>query len=252
MGSKFARLACGTKRKVRAAAPWERAGIESPPVAARPPAPANPFNSVLRSIEFSQSRVVMAVAPISFAEGSAPDETKRASQTNGDQPHLHANGMPVRPAGSAANIRSEKNFRTINLNLRPGLACELFEFRRLIRVPPTTANDDAFGHDLAVADQVLADDVNVVELALLDRDEGGVSYTPRLEAAELETPQRHRRIDRRSRDHIRERHVHAQELRHGSHLIKGRAVDAQNMDVRGDGVGIEAVGEHRPRGLEGE
>jgi hypothetical protein len=35
MGSKFARLACGTKRKVCAAAPWERAGIETPPAAAR-------------------------------------------------------------------------------------------------------------------------------------------------------------------------------------------------------------------------
>jgi len=36
----------------------------------------------------------------------------------------------------------------------------------LFRVPPTTANDDAFGHDLAVAYQVLADDVNVVELGM--------------------------------------------------------------------------------------
>jgi hypothetical protein len=29
-----------------------------------------------------------------LAEGSAPNEVKRAIQTNGDQPHLLANGMP--------------------------------------------------------------------------------------------------------------------------------------------------------------
>src|SRR5258705_12030842 len=100
MGSKFARLAWGTKRKVRAAAPWERAGIETPPVAAKPPTPANPFNSVLRSIELSQSRVVLAVAPISYAEGSAPDEVKQASR-------LLANGMPVR---LRRQVRSAKAF----------------------------------------------------------------------------------------------------------------------------------------------
>jgi len=31
-------------------------------------------------------------------------------------------------------------------------------------MPPATGNDDAFGHDLAIADQVLADDVDIVEL----------------------------------------------------------------------------------------
>src|SRR5205085_3365089 len=79
------------------------------------------------------------------------------------------------------------------------------EFRRLLRVPPAAANDDALGHDLAVADQMLADGVDIVELALLDRDEGGISRTSRLEAAEFRTPQRHRRIDRRGGDHIGER-----------------------------------------------
>ena len=49
-------------------------------------------------------------------------------------------------------------------------------------------------------------------------------------------PQRRRRIDRRSRDHIGERHAHAQKLGHGRHLIKGRPVDAQGMDIRRDGV----------------
>src|SRR5712664_3580486 len=123
------------------------------------------------------------------------------------QPPLLASGMPARPARRTAEIglvtkqkafSMRSHFRAITSIYGPALACELLEFRRLFRVPPTTANDDAFGHDLAVADQVLADDVNVVELALLDRDQGGVSDAPRLEAAEFGTPQRHRRVDRRS------------------------------------------------------
>src|SRR5580693_2536103 len=107
--------------------------------------------------------------------------------------------MPARPARFAAKIRSatkEKAFlndhiSSDHINVWPTLACELLEFRGFFWVPPTTANDDAFGYDLAVADQVLADDVKIVELALLDRDEGGVSDAPRLEAAEFGTPQRH-------------------------------------------------------------
>src|ERR1700732_1808852 len=66
-------------------------------------------------------------------------------------------------------------FSSEHISLRPGLACELLEFRRLFRMPPTTANHDAFGHDLAVAGQMLADHVNIVGLAFPDRDEGGGS-----------------------------------------------------------------------------
>src|SRR6266568_783789 len=233
-----------------------------PPVAARLPTPANPFSTVLRSMELSQSRVVMAVPAVSWAEGSAPIEVKRASQTDGDQRPCclqvvcqHGLLAPPRqdPVGrEGGSIFERSYFRAITSIYGLALAHELLEFRRLFRVPPTTANDDAFGHDLAVAYQVLADDVNVVELAILDRDEGGISDAPRLEAAEFGTPQRHRRIDRRSRDHIGERHAHAQELGHGRYLVEGWAVDAQHMDVRGDGVRIEAVGEHRPGSLEGE
>src|SRR5205823_650856 len=77
--------------------------------------------------------------------------------------------------------------------LRRALGCEAPEFRRLLRMPPAAAHD-ALGHDLAVADQMLADSVDLIELALLDRDEGGISGAARLEAAEFGTPQRHRRI----------------------------------------------------------
>src|SRR6266699_651415 len=50
MGSKFARFACGTNRRVLAAAPCEMAGVASPPVAANAPAPAETFKNVLRSM----------------------------------------------------------------------------------------------------------------------------------------------------------------------------------------------------------
>src|SRR5882757_7153263 len=80
------------------------------------------------------------------------------------------------------------------------LARELPEFRRFLRMPPTAADDNAFGHDPAVADQMFADDVDIVELALRDRDQGGVSSAARLEAAKFRAPQRHRGIDGRCRD----------------------------------------------------
>src|ERR1700687_1447403 len=89
---------------------------------------------------------------------------------------------PPDPVGESIFQRSP--FRAIT-SIYGRLSLRLLEFRRLFRVPPTTTNDHAFGYDLAVADQVLADDVNVVELALLDRDQGGVSAAPRLAAAEL-------------------------------------------------------------------
>src|SRR5215470_3422579 len=50
MGSKLARLACGTKRSVRAAAPWEIAGAGKPPATEMAPVLANAFRKVLRSI----------------------------------------------------------------------------------------------------------------------------------------------------------------------------------------------------------
>src|SRR3979411_3547395 len=64
-------------------------------------------------------------------------------------------------------------FSSDHINLRPGLACELLEFRRLFRMPPTTANDNAFSHDLALADQALADDLTAVAPAFSTHDESG-------------------------------------------------------------------------------
>src|SRR5437660_2019132 len=46
-GSKLERSACGTKRRARAAARWETAGVASPPATAKP-APTIVFSRVLR------------------------------------------------------------------------------------------------------------------------------------------------------------------------------------------------------------
>src|SRR5262249_13451380 len=50
MGSKFARLACGTKRRVLVAAPCATAGADNFPVTVSVPAPATAFRSALRSM----------------------------------------------------------------------------------------------------------------------------------------------------------------------------------------------------------
>src|SRR6202048_1591796 len=104
-------------------------------------------------------------------------------------------GMPAEPTRTTAGTGSvprENAFSRDQISERSHrftarLAREPLEFRRFLRVPPAAANDDAFGRDLAVADQVLADDVDIVELALLDRNQGGVADAPRLEAAEFGT-----------------------------------------------------------------
>src|SRR5580700_12033736 len=85
-------------------------------------------------------------------------------------------------------------------HFRRRLASEPFEFGRLFRMPPAPANHDALGRDLAVADQVLADDIDIIEFAVPDRDQRGVADAAWLEAAEFGTPQRHRRIDRGGSD----------------------------------------------------
>src|SRR5579862_3698583 len=105
--------------------------------------------------------------------------------------------VPTKRAISVSPPAGSEHFRCF-------LASDPLEFGRLHWMPPAPADDDAFGHDLAVADQVLAYDVFVVELAFLDRQQRGVADAARLEAAEFRTPQRHRRIHRRGGDDVRE------------------------------------------------
>src|SRR5262245_45379255 len=79
-----------------------------------------------------------------------------------------------------------------------------------LRVPPLAGQHHADGVDLAVADQLLTDDVDVVEAALTDREDGGIADAARLEAAELRPFQYRRRVDGGRGDDVGQRHAHAQ------------------------------------------
>src|SRR5437588_12775953 len=83
------------------------------------------------------------------------------------------------------------------------------EAKTLVRMPPAAADDDTFGDNLAVTDQVFTDDVLIIELALFDRDQRGIADAARLEAAELGPPNRHRRVHGRCGNHVRQLHAHA-------------------------------------------
>jgi len=89
--------------------------MEDPPVVPGWPTPANPFNSVLRSIELSQ--------------------VKRASQTDAVRSRLLAN--VCQPPVAPPQDRSEKAFSSDYLSskiISPGLACELLEFVGIVRM----------------------------------------------------------------------------------------------------------------------
>src|SRR5262249_56610688 len=91
--------------------------------------------------------------------------------------------------------------------------------RSLLRVPPPSGNHDTSAGDLAVTRQVFADDIDIIEASVVDGEDGRVSDTAWLEAAELRPLQCERGIDGRGRDHIGKRHTASEELRHADDLI---------------------------------
>src|SRR5688572_26148846 len=96
----------------------------------------------------------------------------------------------------------------------PARCCSLVDSAtRGLRVPPAARQDHTDGIDLAVARHVLADHIDVVEASLPDREDGGIAYAARLEAAELRPLEGHRGVDRRGGDDLGQRHPEAQELR---------------------------------------
>src|SRR6266508_2408976 len=103
-----------------------------------------------------------------------------------------------------------------------------------LRVPPPARNHDAFAGDLAVARQVLADDIDIVEAPILDRQNCRVSDAARLEAAELRSLQCECGMGGRGGDHTGKRHAEAEELRHCGDLVEGRAVDAERVNIGRD------------------
>ena len=55
----------------------------------------------------------------------------------------------------------------------------------MFRMPPSSGDDHALRSDFSVAGQVLADDIDVVEAALIDGQDSRVANAAWLEAAEL-------------------------------------------------------------------
>src|SRR6185369_3549129 len=85
-----------------------------------------------------------------------------------------------RPASecSAASGRASSN----SLRRSCGLL-QFLELHRIVRMPPAAIDDDALGKDALVAGHVLADHVDVIELAFLHGEDRGVAGAARLEAA---------------------------------------------------------------------
>src|SRR6516165_11262143 len=121
-----------------------------------------------------------------------------------------------------------------------------------MRMPPSASDNNRRRYNAFVADHMLVDHIDIVELAVLNRQDGCVANTGRFETAELGALDGHGGIDSGCGDEVTQRHPEAKELREGSRLVERRAVDAQGMDVGGDGVRIKAVGQHAARGLEGK
>src|SRR5215471_21571185 len=66
---------------------------------------------------------------------------------------------------------------------------------RWFRVPPPSRDHDRLRGDLAVAREVLADDIDIVEAPIADGQNGRVADAPRLEAPELGPLQRECGVD---------------------------------------------------------
>ena len=79
--------------------------------------------------------------------------------------------------------------------------------------------------------EVLAYHVDVIEGAIVHREQRRIARAAGLEAAKLRPLQREGCALGRGLDHIGQAHAEAQELRHGGHLVEGRAVDAKCVDI---------------------
>src|SRR5689334_1090371 len=110
-------------------------------------------------------------------------------------------------------------------------------------MPPSSGDYDPLACDLTLTHQALADDIDIVEPPIVDRQDGGVTNATRFETAELRTLQCKRGIYGRRGDHVGQWHAEAEELRHRGDLVEGRAVDAKRVNIGRDGVGPEPVGE---------
>ena len=106
------------------------------------------------------------------------------------------------------------------------------KFLRLLRMPPLSAQHDGLGQDPLVAGQHLAAHVDIVESALGDCEDGGVTERAGPQRAIFGPAYGRRRIYRAGGDDIVELHSKAKEFRQRRDLVEGRSVDAQRVDVR--------------------
>src|SRR5262249_1321828 len=77
---------------------------------------------------------------------------------------------------------------------------------RWFRVPPPSGDHHPLRGDLAVAREVLAHDVDIIEAPIADGQNCRIADAPRLEAAELGPLQCECGVDGRRGDHLAKRH----------------------------------------------
>src|SRR5215813_3234775 len=99
MGSKFARSACGTKRKARAAARCEIAGVAKRPAAERAPAAAVDFRNALRSMTGPPGRVALS------AGGQVPCRNARGLLKNEPSGPISRRRGGIDPAAYFETVR---------------------------------------------------------------------------------------------------------------------------------------------------
>src|SRR5215470_18342903 len=110
-----------------------------------------------------------------------------------------------------------------------------------MRMPPSASDNNRGRYNAFVADHMLVDHIDIIELAVLNRQDGCVANTGRFETAELGPLEGPGGIHGGCGDKVAQRHPEAEEFREGGRLVERRAVDAQGMDVGGNGVRIKAV-----------
>ena len=106
--------------------------------------------------------------------------------------------------------------------------------------------------DPAQSDALFASVVSGEFDAALDAPEAEIANPNLANSSDEIAISHHAGVERRGGDHIIERHAHAEELRHGRHLVEGGSIDTKLVDIRRDRIGIKAVRQHGARHLEGE
>src|SRR5215510_295886 len=139
---------------------------------------------------------------------------------------LRARLEPSFAANRGGRRRSKRHARKPTGDRQAG-SSGCFGQARLFRMPPSSGDDNALRSDLTFPGEVLANDIDVIEAALIDGQDGRVADAAWLETAELRSLQSECGVDGRSCDHIAQRHAETKKLRHGGDLVECRPVYAE-------------------------